>query len=738
MMRTDLARQAGDSRMALPQPMPPPKHAHETSLDLLVEEVVFRSNDARFSVVTGTRADSEDKTTIVGDLGHVTPGETLRVRGRWQTHATYGQRFSVSAFTPITPTTSAGIARYLGSGLVPGIGSALAERLVEKFGADTLEVITTQSGRLREVSGIGVQRAHAIAEVVRSKKLEADVLSFLHGLGIGPSLANKIRHKYGADVVRVVRDDPYLVAEEIPGVGFKTADRIGTELGYAPDDPRRANGAVLHLVGKAADDGHVYIDTDMLLAEAEALHVPADRAIAAIEQLVGRGTLIEDATRIYAPPLHRAETRVAKALTLLSREAIVPKEARALLDALSNSNLARLQIEAVRVSLQTQLLVLTGGPGTGKTTTTRAIVDAHRSLGRRVTLCAPTGRAAKRLSEATGAGAQTIHRLLEYNPATNQWQRNADSPLEADTVLVDEASMLDLLLAERLLAAVPLNATLILVGDADQLPPVSAGAVLRDVLSSGRCPVVRLTEVFRQAEGSAIVRSAHAIQRGDGPTPSPSRSQQGRQQPGDGDLFVIRARDPEVLTTRLRETLQRIQASYQFDPRRDVQVITPMRRGPLGTDRLNEWLQNELNPTPDDGYTRPGFRVGDKVMQLRNDYEREVFNGDMGLVTRVDAGVVFVDMGGRLVSFQRDDLPDLSLAYASTVHKVQGSEFPAVVIVLHSGHHMLLSRALIYTAITRARRLAVILCDDRALQRAIGNTEGTITRSFLRERLLAS
>ncbi len=714
------------------------KPSHETSLDITVEDVTFHSADGRFSVITGTRADTEDKATIIGDLGTVTPGETLRVRGRFQTHAVYGQRFVVSAFTPITPTTSTGIARYLGSGLVPGIGAALAERLVEKFGADTLEVISTQSGRLREVSGIGAQRAQAIADAVRSKKLEAEVLSFLHGLGIGPSLANKIRHKYGADVVRVVRDDPYLVAEEVPGIGFRTADRIGTELGYAPDDPRRAAGAVLHLVGKAVDEGHVYTDRPDLIAQAEDLGVPRDRAEQAIEQLLGRGTLIEDESRIYAPPLFHAETRVAKALRHASTPVALPAAIGDVIDQLRSSNLARLQIEAVRASLGTRLLVLTGGPGTGKTTTTRAIVQAHRTLNRRVALCAPTGRAAKRLSEATGFDAQTIHRLLEYNPATNQWQRNASAPLEADTVLVDESSMLDILLVDRLLAAVPPNAALILVGDADQLPPVSAGAVLRDVLASGRCPVVRLTEVFRQAEQSAIVRGAHAIQRGETPTPSPPRApNQSTPQAGEGDLFLIRARDPEQITERLGETLRRIRTSFGLDPRRDVQVITPMRRGPLGTDRLNEWLQDALNPAGNDSHARPGFRIGDKVMQLRNDYDREVFNGDMGVVTKVDAGVVFVDMGGRLVSYQRDDLPELSLAYASTVHKVQGSEFPAVVIVLHSGHHMLLSRALIYTAVTRARRLAVIVGDDRALHRAIGNTTGTLTRSYLQQRLIA-
>lgn len=717
--------------------MSSPEKNFETSLDLTVEEIVFRSEDGRFSVVGGTRADNQETATIIGDLGHISPGETLRVRGRWQQHAVYGQRFSVSSFTPITPTTSAGIARYLGSGLVPGIGPALAERLVTQFGANTLEVIATQSARLREVSGIGAQRARAIADAVRSKKLEAEVLSFLHALGIGPSLANRIRQKYGADVVRIVRDDPYLVAEEVAGVGFQTADRIGIELGYALDDPRRAAGAMLHLVAKAADEGHVYTEINELLEQCDSLNVPRARAEHAITQLVGRGMLIEDRARIYAPPLFHAETRVARALIQLSAPSAEIEGAATVIERLRTSDLAVLQLEAVRMSLRTRLLVLTGGPGTGKTTTTRAIVDAHRALGRRVALCAPTGRAAKRLSEATASDAQTIHRLLEYNPATNQWQRNQNAPLEADTVLVDEASMLDMLLAEHLLSAVPDNATLILVGDADQLPPVSAGAVLRDVLDSGRCPVVRLTEIFRQARESAIVRAAHAMQRGEMPTPSPARARSqtnSRTRPA-GDLFIIRARDPDAIADRLRDVIRRMSQTYGLDPRRDIQVITPMRRGPLGTDRLNPWLQEELNPTRGDMGSRTGFRVGDKVMQLRNDYDREVFNGDMGIVSRIDAGVVFVDMSGRSVAYQRDDLPELSLAYASTVHKVQGSEFPAVVIVLHAGHHVLLSRALVYTAITRARGLAVVVGDERALQRAINNTAGTVTRSGLRERL---
>ncbi len=700
----------------------------EQLVQLTVEDVVFRSDDGRFAVVRGLREPDGGALTAVGDLGQVAIGETLRLRGRPTTHAVHGTRFQVSAFTPVLPSSRAGVARYLGSGLVPGVGAALAERLVARFGDQTLDVIATQSARLREVSGIGARRAKDIAEAVRGRRDEAEAMSFLHALGLGPALARRLLKRYGDRTAQVLREDPYLVAEEVRGVGFRTADRIGRSSGIAPDDPRRAAGATLHLVARSADEGHVHSDVRTLAAEAHALDVPAALIAPAIEALASRGMLVVDADAVYAPPLFHAEVRAALALARLAPARDEPRGVEdAVARATEGSALSGEQRGAIVTSFRGGLVVLTGGPGTGKTTTVRGLVRAHEQLGHRVLLAAPTGRAARRLSEATGREARTLHRLLEWNPQEAAFARDAESPLDAELILVDEASMLDLQLADSLLDAVPPRATLVLVGDVDQLPPVGAGQPLRALLASGVAPVVRLREVFRQAQRSRIVGGAHEVLQGRPPTPSAPGAR------GDGELFVIRATEPAAIAEKVVEVVRRMQTSYGLDPVRDVQVLVPMRRGPVGTEGLNALLQDALNPQPG---ARPGaFRPGDKVMQLRNDYERDVFNGDLGEVRRIAAGTTWVMIEGRDVAYAADDLEDLTLAYACTVHKSQGSEFPAVVVVLAGAHHVLLERALLYTAITRAKRLAVIVGDARALARAASRTESSHVRSRLDERI---
>ncbi len=700
----------------------------EQEIQATVESVVYRSADGRFSVLAADREPEAERLFAVGDLGDVVPGQTLRLRGRWETHSRYGKRFRVSGFTPAIPTSAEGIARYLGSGLVTGIGPALARRLTDRFGNKTLDVITGESHRLQDVEGIGPRRAQAIAAAVRDREREAKTLAFLHGLGLGPGHAHKIYRQYGEDSVRVLSDDPYLIAEQISGIGFRTADHVGNALGYASDDPRRAAGAALHLVGRAADEGHVFVDRDELIAQGRALEVPEERLLAALQELGNRHLLVVEGRDVYAPPLYEAEVDVATRLAQCAGTRRSAPDMEKALAASRETGLAEAQTLAVKASLQQGLLVLTGGPGTGKTTTVRAIVQAHRALERRVLLCAPTGRAARRLSDATGFAAKTIHRALEFNPAINRFNRSEQWPLDADLVLVDEASMLDVSLASKLLRATPPGAAVVLVGDADQLPPVAPGPVLRELLASGICRVVRLTQVFRQARESAIVRGAHDILSAKKPTPTPSGTRT------KGDLFVVRATDPETMCSRLLETLERIRLAYDLDIRRDVQVLTPMRKGLVGAEQLNRLLQQRLNPLASPEHAG-GLKSGDKVMQLRNDYEREVFNGDLGEIRRVEKGKVFVEMDGREIEYDRDAQDALSLAYASTVHKVQGSEFPAVVILLHSTHYVLLSRALLYTAVTRAKKLVVLLSDPRALGRAVANGAVHMTNSRLAQRL---
>jgi exodeoxyribonuclease V alpha subunit len=702
----------------------------EIVLVAVVEEERFRSGDGSFAVLRVRRESNDEIVTVIGDVAGLGAGEVARFRGRFEEHAVHGRRFRAVAYTPVMPTTTKGVARFLGSGLIPGVGSAIADRLVRRFGDRTLDVIATQSARLTEVEGIGKKKATAIADAVRARRADAEGLAFLHGLGLGPALAKKILAKYGARTAQQLRDDPYRAAEEIAGVGFATADRIGHEVGIADGDPRRAAGAILHLVARAADQGHVFLPARVLRDQARALEVPEDRIGPAIEELASRDMLVVEGSDVYAPPMFEAERDAAAFLARLVRERPSPARLAEAIAAIASEGLADLQADAVRRSLTSGLMVLTGGPGTGKTTTVRAIVRAHEAIGHRVVLCAPTGRAAKRMSEAAGREARTIHRLLEWSPREGAFFLGEHEPIEADLVLVDEASMLDVQLASNLFAAVKPTSTLVLVGDIDQLPPVGAGQVLRETIASGVCPVVRLEQVFRQAAESAIVRAAHEVRHGRAPSPTP------RGEKSAGDLFVIRARDAEAIQQRVIEVLGRIESSYGLDAKRDVQVLTPMRKGPLGTEKLNEILQSALNPGP----ARIGpvpFRAGDKVMQLKNDYEREVWNGDIGRITKVEDGVTYVEIDGRMVSYPQDDIDALALAYASTVHKAQGSELPAVVIVLHGSHHVLLTRPLLYTALTRARRLAVLIGDPRAIARAARTSE--IAKSFckLGERLRA-
>jgi exodeoxyribonuclease V alpha subunit len=724
----------------LPPDAPP---SGEVTLRGVVRAVVFQAADRGFTVVRLLGLDGHES-IVVGNLGAIAPGEQVRVTGRWEEHKSHGRQLRAVIVVPELPSTPEGIQKLLGSGFVDGIGPEMSRRIVAAFGSATLDVIADHPERLREVEGIGPERARRIQETFRARRAESEARAFLQALGLGPALQHRVIKRYGDETVRRVQEDPYRLAAEVSGIGFKTADQIGRQLGILEDDLRRATGAVLHLVAEAGESGHTALPPVALQSRAIELGIPAARVGEAVEALSAQKRVVLDRELLYHPNLREAEgalaARLARALEQrverIDPAVMAKPEVAAALSALHPT-----QQQAVRTLLDSAVLVLTGGPGTGKTTTIKAIVALAKSAGLEIALAAPTGRAARRMTEATREPARTIHRMLEWNPRLGRFSRDAHAPLGADVVLVDETSMLDVVIASKLVAAVKPGARMVFVGDADQLPSVGPGTVLADLLATPWIPAVRLTEVFRQASASAIVRGAHAVLRGELPTSSPTRAP-GITAPPAGELFLVRADDAERAAELLVETVaRRIPRSFGLDPVRDVQVLVPTHKGPLGAAALNAALQRELNPaaraTPP-GPHGPRFLPGDKVMQLRNDYDLEVWNGDIGTVVRVDKEAVVVLIDGREVVFTGEARDALALAYAATVHKAQGSEYDAVVIGLHTSHFMLLERALIYTAITRARRLAVIVGSERALKLAIGNARTAERYGALRERLKAS
>lgn len=666
--------------------------------------------------------------SAVGNLAGVRIGESLRLTGQWTTHPRFGEQFQVQSFTAVSPATLVGIERYLGSGLVTGIGKELASRLVRKFGITTLEVIDNQPAKLREVQGIGPKRAEQIVQAWRKHREIRDVMVFLQSCGVSTALATRIYTHYGKDPRGVMSRDPWRLAADVPGIGFRTADAIATSLGVDPESPRRAEAGVLFVLEQKAEEGHVWAPRQALAEETGALlGLEQEKCAAAIDTLAARQAvaLETDANGeelIAAPHLAKAEEETARRLSLIASTTDALPRDSADTQEVAGITLSGLQREAVQRALADKVLVITGGPGTGKTTLITAIVQMLSRRGLRVALCAPTGRAAKRMAEATGREARTIHRLLEWSPKTGAFTRDESAPLPCDALILDEASMVDIVLFSRLLAAVPPPSRLIIVGDSDQLPSVGPGNVLADLISSAVIPVIRLTEIFRQAGESSIVVNAHRINAGLMPQPASTDG---------GDFFFIERQEPEAVMSAVRELVTtRIPRRFGLDPRQDIQVLTPMRKGALGTASLNKELQALLNPGgPSLGRGPVELRAGDRVIQMRNNYAQGVFNGDIGTVAEVDEAsrTAVVSYEERTVRYESADLDQLSLAYACSIHKSQGSEFPAVVIVLHTQHYVLLKRALLYTAVTRARKLAVIVGSRRALAMAVKNV-GTMER----------
>ncbi|MEW5722140.1 MAG: ATP-dependent RecD-like DNA helicase [Thermodesulfobacteriota bacterium] len=707
------------------------------TLEGMIERVTYFNEETGFAVAKVKAPSRREPVTVVGRLMSPAPGETLVMEGRWSVHPRYGEEFRIERCRVAAPASVLGIRKYLASGLIKGIGPVMAGRLVDRFGRDTLAVIENEPERLLEVEGLGQKRLEMIKRAWDDQRETRAVMIFLQEHGVSPGFAAKIYKKYGDRSVELVRENPYRLARDITGIGFLSADRIAGALGYAPDSPDRAAAGVLHVLGQTTEEGHVFFPYEALVARSsEMLGVDRELVVKALAGLAAEGALVtedlnEDLERfrrnnkaVYLSALHSAETGTARRLKALlssppGHRPIDAAKAATWVQGELNLRLADRQVEAVRRAGGEKVLVITGGPGTGKTTIIRAVLAIFSRITDRLLLAAPTGRAAKRLGEATGFEARTIHRLLEYNPRGG-FERHEGRPLEGDLLVVDEASMMDVFLMHQLLRAVPGPARLILVGDVDQLPSVGPGNVLGDVIASGAAPVVRLTEVFRQAGESSIIASAHRINQGRLPVLRPAADRL-------EDFYFLERPEPEEAVKVILELVtERIPRRFGFDPFEDIQVLSPMHRGAAGTGNLNLELQKALNPSAE-GLARGAhhFAPGDKVMQVRNNYEKEVFNGDIGRLTRLDRerGEAVITYDGRPVAYDFTELDEIVLAYAVSVHKAQGSEYPAVVLPVLGQHHVMMQRNLIYTAVTRGRRLVVLVGSRKALAGAVANDE---------------
>ncbi|MBP8128512.1 MAG: ATP-dependent RecD-like DNA helicase [Candidatus Hydrogenedentes bacterium] len=702
------------------------------TIEGVVERVVYENAENGFFVARLKQEGRPDLLTFVGTFLAVSPGETVRLTGRWVDEKRFGRQLRVESFQTVLPATVQGIEKYLGSGLVEGVGPVYAKRLVETFGVETLRVIDEEPARLQRVPGIGPKRAAQIREAWARQKSVQSIMIFLQGHGIGTALAAKIYKRYGDGAVAVLRENPYRLAQDISGVAFRTADKIARELGIAPEAPQRIQAGLLHVLDEAANDGHVCLKRENLLKDgAELLQVPETAIESPFQALVLENRMVAEDDWTFAVRWHAAESGCAERLKRLAaaRDDLPPiknvDNALRYAERAQSIELSPEQRDAVRIGLSAKVMVITGGPGTGKTTVIKSILAINEKKSVVCLLAAPTGRAAKRMEEATGRPARTIHRLLEYSPQNGGFTRNEYNPLHVELLVIDEASMIDIALMHHLLKALPSYARLILVGDIDQLPSVGPGSVLLDIIASNCFPTVRLHTVFRQAAESGIIANAHRINTG--------------QQPlfNTKDFFLIQRSDPaQALETVVEVVQRRLPRSFGFDPARDIQVLAPMHRGDAGVTRLNEALQQALNPNGAP-VPRRNFRAGDKVMQLRNNYELEVFNGDVGVITdvREDERALGVSFDNHEVLYDFDDLDDLGLAYAATVHKSQGSEYPAVVLALLPQHYMMLQRNVLYTAITRARRVVVIVGTPKAIATAVRNNMITRRNTRLTERL---
>ena len=721
-------------------------------LRCVVERITYQNAENGYSVLKCAVKNYNDLVTVVGTMPDLHVGSVLSLEGFWKMDAKYGRQFFVQHFEETLPATVYGIEKYLGSGLVKGVGPKFAKRIVDKFGKDTLDIIETSPDELLKVSGIGKVRVDRIKASWQEQKEIKNIMLFLQSYDVSTSHATKIFKTYGSESIKIVKDNPYRLADDIWGIGFKTADAIAQKMGIEKEKFVRLRSGIFYTLNKLAESGHCYARRQQLVQKAEELLEVNEAEIQiTLDEMLRTNDVIRDVDlectsenewenrldnqldAIYLPPYFFSETGCAKRLIrLMSTGRKIKVNADEIMKEIGEkSEIAydEIQLQAVRMAVSSKVMILTGGPGTGKTTTTLGIISAYQQAGCKILLAAPTGRAAKRMSEATGMEAKTIHRLLEYKPPEG-YQKNEENPLEGDVLILDECSMIDIMLMYNLLKAVPEHMSLILVGDIDQLPSVGAGNVLRDIIDSQSIPVARLTRIFRQAQGSRIIMNAHRINKGQ------SIDMRGGK---DADFFfATQDTNQKVVETIVKYCKTNLPRYYHVDPLKDIQVLTPMQRGECGAVHLNEVLQEAMNPS--NTFLRRGgtqYRLHDKVMQIKNDYDKEVFNGDIGTIVKVnmEERELTVKFDERDVIYDVTELDELSLAYAVTIHKSQGSEYPIVVMPLTMSHFVMLQRNLLYTGVTRAKKILVLVGEKKAVYYAIKNETTTGRNTGLRQRL---
>ncbi|NLT94435.1 MAG: ATP-dependent RecD-like DNA helicase [Clostridia bacterium] len=706
------------------------------SLSGVVERITYLNEENGFSVIKIRSRGFPELVTVVGNMPVVNVGAVIYLKGQWKVDSRFGKQFVAEECQETIPATVAGIEKYLGSGLIKGIGPVYAKKIVKKFKEDTIRIIEEETDRLLEVDGIGSKRLEMIKKAWQEQKEIKNVMLFLQSYGVSTAYAVKIYKTYGNESIKLVQENPYRLADDIWGIGFKTADRIAFKMGFSPDSYERCRAGIIYILNELADEGHCFATLEQLVELGqEYLEVQEEKIVEVLSSMVQEKSIIrEEEDFYYLPPFYYSEVGVAEKIKVLNAQTTKFKgfPVDKVIEEIEKENNIRydeVQKEGIRTAVLSKFMVLTGGPGTGKTTTTLAIIKAFEKMYARVLLAAPTGRAAKRLSEATGMEAKTIHRLLEFKPP-NGYQRNAENPLECDCLIVDETSMVDIILMYNLLKAVPEEAVVILVGDVDQLPSVGPGNVLRDIIDSGIVSTVKLTRIFRQAQGSKIITNAHRINKGDFPELRGGRN---------SDFFFIEAEEPSQIVEQIKNLCQeRLPRYYGVDPIDDIQVLTPMQRGEVGARNLNEVLQEALNPgTTFILYGGTKYKLHDKVMQIKNNYDKNVFNGDIGRITHIDLEdkVVRILFDDYEVEYEAGELDQVVPAYATTVHKSQGSEYKIVVAPLVTQHYMMLQRNLLYTCVTRAKRIFVLIGTKKAIAMAVRNNKVTRRNTKLKERL---